>query len=202
MFNEDKEYLMNATQSKSKHAVSLHVTGLRAVDVALQRGATLLEAIAFLAISAIVVLGAVSMLASAFNNADVDKANNELVGLRIGVKKLYSNADGYGAVATNLLPAIIAARALPGTLTVGASNAVTNGWGGAVTVVSAVNAFDISYANIPQDACIGLLVASGQNLWVQITANAAAAPLAFPITPATALAACSNAANGVVFRAR
>jgi hypothetical protein len=198
-----KEYFMSAIPAKSKRAMFIRNAGHRAIQTSVQRGATLLEAIAFLGIAAIVVLGAVGMLSSAFSSADVDKANNELVGMRVAIKKLYSNSNGYPAAGANMLPAIIAARALPGTLTVAANGAVTNGWGGVVTVTGLVNSFTITYNNVPQDACIGLLTASGQNLWLSITPTTGGALAAFPVAPAVALAACTSAgANVIAFQAR
>jgi hypothetical protein len=136
------------------------------------------------------------MLSTAFGSADVDKANNEFVGLRVAVKKLYSNSNGYGGApgaAVDLRQDLIAAGAVPGTLTV-TGNALSNSWGGAVLVQGLGNTFAITYNALPKDACIGLLTASGQNMWLSYSVNGAAVA-AFPVTPAAARVACADANN-------
>jgi hypothetical protein len=165
-----------------------------------QRGATLLEAIAFLGVAAIVTLGAVSMLGSAFSSADVDKATNELSGLRVNIKKLYANNSGYGT--EDIMSALIAAKAVPATMTIPATAttpaSVTTGSGATVIATGATANFTITYTNTPKDACVQLISNSGGNIWsnVKVGANT----ITTPVSPATAATNCSNAtANTVVF---
>ena len=84
-----------------------------ASHVGRQRGAPLLEGIAYLGIAAIVVMGAVSLLTGAFSSAKSNQANEEVVGLRTAVRKLYM---GQTYPTANVVANLIAAKAAPGTL--------------------------------------------------------------------------------------
>ena len=159
-----------------------------------QRGASLLEGIAYLGIAAIVVLGAVSLLTGAFTSAQSNRVAEEVVSIRTAVKKLYmGQSSGYGS-GTDLMPVLVASKVLPSTISVasGATTA-TNSWGGAVTVIgNGGNQFDIAYAAVPQDACINIL--SGASGWSVISGGGGAVP-AIPVTPAGAQGACAAGAN-------
>jgi hypothetical protein len=160
-----------------------------------QRGASLLEGIAYLGIAALVVLGAVSLLSSAYNSLKTNQTIEELISLRTSVKKLYAG-QAFGASA-NLLLVLVPARTIPATLQVN-GNAVSNSWGGAVTVASNVagDQFSIAYTLVPRDVCVGII--SGTTGWVQVTDGTT--PInAFPATPAQALATCPNATNTITF---
>ena len=160
-----------------------------------QRGASLLEVIAYLGIAAIVVLGAVSMLGSAFSNAQSNRTNEEVVSIRTGIKRLYmGQAASYGAASIN--EQAIKARILPATLAV-SGNDIKNAWNGAVTLTGVTSTFDIKYAGVPQDACITIL--SGANGWSKVKVGAANDITAFPITPAAAQTACAGATNDVTW---
>jgi hypothetical protein len=163
-----------------------------------QRGASLLEGIAYLGVAAIVVLGAISLLDNAFDNAQSNRAVEEITALRTAVRKLYAGQQ-YPAAA--LTADIIAAGAVPGTLRVN-GNAITNAWNGAVTVTGVTaNTFTISIGALPVDACVN--VVSGATGWTRISVNAAAANdiTVFPATVARATTACNAAANNLVFTA-
>ncbi|MBC7502289.1 MAG: pilus assembly protein [Herminiimonas sp.] len=157
-----------------------------------QRGASLLEGIAYLGIAALVVLGAVSLLTGAFNSAQSNRAAEEIVSIRTGVKKLYmGQANSY--VAGDLTPQLITARVLPTTLPPnGLGTTLTNAWGGAVVVTGATANFTISYANVPQDGCIGML--SGASGWTNVNSNSVNVTV-FPVTPAAAVTLCAAGAN-------
>lgn len=167
-----------------------------------QRGASLLEGVAYLAIAAIVILGAVSLLTGAFSGAQSNRAMEEIISLRTAARKLYAGQT-YPATAAsggaNMTTTLIAAKAVPGTLTINSTgNGMSNAWGGAVTVAGNGTTFNITYANVPQDACISLL--SGANGWTSITRNGENAISAFPATAAAATTTCSTAGD-IVFTA-
>lgn len=159
-----------------------------------QRGASLLEGIAYLGIAAIVVLGAVSLLTGAFTSAQSNRVAEEVVSIRTSVKKLYmGQSSGYG-VGTDLMPILVVSKVLPTTIsiTAGATTA-TNSWGGAVTVVgNGGNRFNIAYAGVPQDACINIL--SGASGWSAISGSGGAAPN-IPVAPGDAQTACGAGLN-------
>lgn len=169
-----------------------------------QRGASLLEGIAYLGIAALVILGAVSLLTSAFNSAQSNRGAEEVVSIRTGVKKLYTGlANSYGTA--DLTAALNSARIFPTTLTPNATpvTGMNNSWGGLVTVAgtSGGATFTISYTQVPEDACISMI--SGASGWTQVDTGAASTPVvAFPATPAQADGLCAAGNNTINFISR
>lgn len=165
--------------------------------LARQRGASLLEGIAYLGIAAIVVLGAVSLLTGAFGSAQSNRTTEEVISIRTAVKKMHS---GQAYTTGNFTTTLVSARVLPSTLTVDATtNAVTNAWGGTVTVVGAPPNFTIAYTAVPQDVCINSV--SGANGWTRISnAEGANAITTFPVTPTDAATVCTTATNTLEFQ--
>ncbi|MGH8808977.1 MAG: type 4 pilus major pilin [Noviherbaspirillum sp.] len=161
--------------------------------LSLQRGASLLEGIAYLGIAALVILGAVSLLTSAFGNAQSNRTSEETIALRTAIRKLFSGQT-YPGSDTNLLPTLVAAKAVPSTLNVGANNAVTNTWSGTVAVTGQGATFTVSYANVPQDVCVNML--SGAAGWVKVK-NGGVEKTSNPLSPADATDLCPAAANTV-----
>lgn len=172
-------------------------TSGRIVGTRFQRGASLLEGIAYLGIAAIIILGAVALLASAFGSANTNRSYGELTSIRTGVKKLFmgqSASFGTG----DLTATLISAKVYPTSLAISGTTSVKNTWNGEIVVTGDNNNFTISYAAVPQDVCINMV--SGGNDWISIKVNAAAA-LAPPITPSAASGACSGASNTIVWTA-
>lgn len=163
-----------------------------------QRGASLLEVIAYLGIAAIVVLGAVSLLNSAFASAQSNRTLEEVVSIRTGVKRLYmGQASNYGT--TEITTQMIAAGIMPATLS-SSSTGAQNVWNGAVIIKGATTKFTISYANVPSAACIAVL--SGATGWSSVATGNATPISTFPITPAAAQTACdAGNANTITWTA-
>ena len=151
-----------------------------------QRGASLLEAIAYLGVAAIVVLAAVSLLQNAFGSARSNQTTEELTGLRTNVRKMYAGQPYNDA---SMLANMIAAKAIPGTLTVN-GNTINNTWGGTVTPSSGnAGTFTITYTNMPQDVCMN--VVSGATGWTKIDDGAGNNSItAFPAAAASAATLC------------
>ena len=162
-----------------------------------QRGASLLEAIAYLGIAAVVVLGAVSLLNGAFGSAKANQTAEEVVALRTAVRKLYM---GQAYPVETLVPNLLLANAVPATLARDAgAGSLSNSWGGAVTVAGTANGFTITYGAVPQDVCVNLV--SGASGWTSI-AQGETSLTVFPVTVANATGLCSNAAgNAITFSA-
>jgi hypothetical protein len=165
--------------------------------VSRQCGASLLEGIAYLGIAALVVLGAVSLLAGAFGSAKSNQTTEEVVALRTAVRKLFIG-QSYGN--QSLLPTLIVANAIPNTLSKDTqTNQVANSWGGQVTVQGNGGAFQVTYQLVPTDVCIGML--SGANGWTQISQGGTQITT-FPVSPQQAQNVCNVAAgNAVTFTA-
>ena len=163
-----------------------------------QSGASLLEVVSYLGVAAVVVIGAISMLGQAFGGANANRALEESIGLRTGVKKLYmGQATGFGTGSLNTV--LSTAKIFPSTLTVSGAT-VSNAWNGSVVVTGNTSTFEISYAGVPQDVCANLVAAQGSNGWISVAVNGAAA-LTPPITPTQAGSACNAATNTVVWTA-
>ena len=170
-----------------------------------QRGASLLEGIAYLGIAAVVIIGAVSLMRSAFSSAQSNQLIQDVVSIRTSVRKLYMGQSGtpYGPAGPGGMNAnLIAARALPNSLTVNV-NALTNAWNGAVTISQANGGaqFAISYVSVPQDVCITAL--SGATGWFSIAVDAVAPITAaqMPVSTAAAAVVCAAATSTIVWTA-
>lgn len=165
-----------------------------------QRGASLLEGIAYLGIAAIIILGAVSLLVSAFANAQTNRASEELVALRTGTVKLFM-AQSASYTTANLTDQVIGAKANPTTLTVSGtspSRTLTNAWNGGVVITGATSQFTISYASVPQDACVTLMSSSAG--WVSAQVTGQTLRTTTPVTPAQAASDC-GATNTITWTA-
>lgn len=162
-----------------------------------QRGASLLEAIAYLGIAAIVVIGAVALLNGAFSSAGTNELAEQVNAIQAGVKKLYmGQTSGYTGISTSTLAA---AGVFPSTVPVDTTaGTATDNWGGTVTVAPGASAgfFTISYGNVPQAVCISAASAGGS--WTAISVNGTDVGT-LPITPTSAQTACANATNTIVW---
>jgi hypothetical protein len=163
-----------------------------------QRGASLLEGIAYLGIAAIVILGAISLLTGAFSSAQSNRAVEEVVAIQTAVKKLFiGQANNYGTV--DMTTTLISAGIFPTTLS-RTANTVTNQWNGAVTVGGTTTTFSIAYAGVPQSECITMV--SGASGWVSIDGGGGTLlnmTPGSPATPAEAASICLNATNKITW---
>ncbi|WP_211474763.1 type 4 pilus major pilin [Collimonas humicola] len=170
-------------------------------DLLRQRGASLLEGVAYLGIAAIVILGAVSLMTSAFSSAKSNRGMEEVSAIRTGVMKMYvGQANSYPA---QMNAALAQAGVFPNTLNVtdAAAGTVKNSWGGDVAVTGSGSTFTITYSAVPQDTCTSMV--SGASGWSSISQTGGASnSYPFPISPTNAAAICSvagNAGNSIDF---
>lgn len=185
---------MNSMHLKRQSAGGI-AKARRPVSAQWQRGASLLEAIAYLGVAAVVVLGAVSLLNGAFGSAKSNQTSEEVVSLRTAVRKLYLGQT-YGTTSMN--SSLVAASAVPSTLTRSGTDGITNSWGGTVTVMGATSAFTITYAGLPKDVCMN--VVSGASGWTEISQGQKKVQ-EFPVKAASAQDVCNAASNAVTFTA-
>ncbi|KAB0632285.1 pilus assembly protein [Burkholderia stagnalis] len=154
-----------------------------------ERGASLLESIAYLGVAAIVIVGAIALLGSAFSSANTNRLAEELNAIQTGTKKLYmGQVNNYGNGA-DLNANLVAARVFPSTLPVNGA-VVSNAWGGNVAVTGQGQTFTVAYTNVPRDICINTLTAGGNWRTVAIGQNGRAIP--YPVSPTDATAACAD----------
>ncbi|SFH90606.1 type 4 pilus major pilin [Paraburkholderia megapolitana] len=175
--------------------------GIRAARVSRQgqRGASLLEAIAYLGIAAIVVIGAVALLNGAFTSAGSNAVAEQVNAIQTGVKKLYmTQGAGYTGVSNAILSQ---AGVFPGDLAVTAgTGAATDSWGGAVTVAvsgTSPSQFTIAFANVPKAVCISAVTAGGS--WAAIGTNTTASILPLPPSLTDAETACPGDGNTITW---
>lgn len=161
----------------------------------LQSGATLLEAIGFLGVAAVVITAVGAMIAFAFYDAQINQIDVEVVKIRNNVKRIYSLSSISFPPAGTMTQSLITSKAFPDTLAVDSSaNTVTNVFGGSVTVDGSGSSFNVTYNGVPNDACVQLLASAAG--WESIFINGS-------ITSVTginaAAAACTADSNTIVW---
>ncbi|WP_206956704.1 type 4 pilus major pilin [Trinickia acidisoli] len=165
----------------------------------LQKGASLLEGIAYLGIAAIVVIGAIALLNTAFSSANSNELNSELSAIQTASRKLFMTTQGnYGAA--DFTATLISAKGFPQTLST-TDTTVSNAWGGAVTVAPDATTnteFDITYTAVPVDVCVNALTSTTTG-WISVTGPGDNTPYPPPISPATAKTACGTTAGKVIW---
>lgn len=184
-----------------------------------QRGASLLEAVAYLGIAAVVILGAVALLRTAFGGANLNRAAQEITGLETSIRRLFATQGVFdGGNFTNVLAQ---AGVIPSTLSVPTSGdrlqagnvfQGSTAAGGACAAGQQCTNFWIRYTNVPTDACVSLVTTSSATL-IQVAAgagtNLGTLPTAVPAASATAQTGpvgasaastmCAAARNAVTF---
>ncbi|KVL09771.1 type 4 pilus major pilin [Burkholderia ubonensis] len=156
-----------------------------------QRGASLLESIAYLGVAAIVIVGAIALLGSAFSSANTNRLAEELNAIQTGTKKLYmGQVNNYGNASLNAN--LIAAKVFPGTLPTDSKDVVSNAWGGTVTVTGTGQTFTVTYTQVPRDVCINTLTAGGN--W-QSAKVGDKSTVTYPVSPSNATGACTDNAT-------
>lgn len=183
-----------------------------------QRGASLLEAVAYLGIAAIVILGAISLLRGAFGGANTNRVSTEITTLETNMRRLFAVQGTFpGGNQTKLL---VTAGLVPGTLSNDAAAAagseqLINAFQGRTRIggAAAANAngsnFWITYTNVPQDSCVALLT-NATAIRISVAATNAASTgndgqtslpalsgtiLQGPVSAANAGTLCGNARN-------
>jgi hypothetical protein len=166
----------------------------------MQKGASLLEGIAYLGIAAIVVIGAIALLNTAFSSANSNELNSELSAIQTASRKLFMTTQGnYGTA--DFTATLVAAKGFPQTLVAASGGTVANAWGGSVTVAPDTTTnteFKITYTQVPADVCVNALTSTTTG-WLSVTGPADTTPLPPPITPAQAETACGKAAGTIVW---
>ncbi|WP_431824389.1 type 4 pilus major pilin [Burkholderia sp. F1] len=156
-----------------------------------QRGASLLESIAYLGVAAIVIVGAIALLGSAFSSANTNRLAEELNAIQTGTKKLYmGQVNNYGSESLN--SNLVAAKVFPGTLPTDSKDAVSNAWGGSVSVKGSGQTFTVTYTKVPRDVCINTLTAGGN--W-QSAKVGNTSEVKYPVSPTEATKACTDDAT-------
>lgn len=166
-----------------------------AVPESRQAGASLVEAVLFLVIVVVILLGIFALFSGAFSSSKVQTEMSYMQTLAGDVESLYATNHDYGAA--DITATLASTRNAPSPMIVGAT--LVNSWGGQVTVGGAGAVFTITSTNVPQKECIQLAQVSINPTAVSI--NGAAQTL--PLTVAATTAACSSAtANTIAWSLR
>jgi hypothetical protein len=155
----------------------------------------LLEAIAYLGIAAIVIIGAITLFNGALGSASSNQTAEQVTAIQTGIKKLYmGQTNGYNNLNTTVA---ISAGVIPTTLVIDtAKNTVTNSWGGSVIVTgTGAGSFTIEFDSVPTDVCINAVSAGGTWTGVSIGGKTQA----LPVTPDAAQGACNGGAKNIIW---
>lgn len=162
------------------------------------RGLTLIEALLFLGIAAVVIVGAVAFYNNASNTTKLNAAKTQLQAIGGGIQSLYASQSSYTTVTTSL---VVNAGLAPQNTVSG--NALVNPWGGTIVVTGAARTFDVEYTAIPSDACVNFLSAglTSEGGIIRVQVNGSSNFTTDP-NPAQAVSACSGATNSLAFQFR
>lgn len=179
-----------------------------------QKGLTLIELIAGLAIVAAVIIGALSLFGNANSGQKSGQIVTDSVAMRTAIRHLFSATGNYvgasGATGPSVSVNDVLAKSskVPSNIRVTGTNPAvfSHAFNGTITTAIMGTYFYITYNNIPQDACINIL--TGSSGWPRITVGATAptgvaqAPgtnvLATPINAVAAEAACTSPDNNII----
>ncbi len=155
-----------------------------------QAGASLVEAVLFLVIVAVILIGVFALFSGAFSSSKVQTEMSYVQTLAGDVESLYATNHDYGTA--DITATLTSTKNAPSPMIVGAT--LVNSWGGQVTVTGASTVFTISSAGIPQKECIQLAQISINPVAISINGTAATLPL----TVAATTAACSSATSNTI----
>lgn len=163
-----------------------------------QRGLTLLEGLAWMALAGVVVAGALAMNAKGWLGNKEQKEVTHISAIISGTKSLQS-VTGYGASGTNLVPSLISQGLVPADMTVSGTT-IVNRYGSTVTVVSTGLGYTVTDSGLPASACMTLArqISQTDGITTKIGSGTATANA---VDTATAQAQCSGATNTVAFTA-
>jgi Tfp pilus assembly protein PilE len=169
--------------------------GAEGVAESRQAGASLVEAVLFLVIVVVILLGIFALFSGAFSSSKVQTEMSYMQTLAGDVESLYATNHDYGA--SDITATLTSTKNAPTPMIVGAT--LVNSWGGQVTVTGASTVFVISSASVPQKECIQLAQVSINPTAVSINGTAQTLPL----TVAGTTAACSGpTANTIAWSVR
>lgn len=175
-----------------------------------KKGLTLIEALLFLGIAAVVIVGAVVLYNNTSNSQRTNDALAQIQAYSTGVKGMYSGQSNYG---TGSLAAVVINGGIAPDNAVNGTGLV-NPWGNPSHVFGTNDRFQIAFESVPQDACVrilssNLLTNGGiTNIWTANAATISNAVNSIPSgansftapndpTPAQAAAACANINNNI-----
>lgn len=162
------------------------------VEESRQAGASLVEAVLFLVIVVVILIGIFGLFSGAFSSSKVQTETNNMSALAGDVENVYATNHDYGTA--DITASLVSTRNAPTPMIVGTG--LVNSWGGAVTVMGSSATFTISSAGIPQKECIQLAQIAINPTAVSINGTAQTLPLT---VPAVTAACSSSTSNSIVW---
>ncbi|WP_206245878.1 type 4 pilus major pilin [Novosphingobium terrae] len=159
-----------------------------------QFGASLIEALLFLLIVAIIAIGIFALFSNSWSSSKVQTETGYLQSIVSATQQFYATNRDYGNA--DITSALITTKAAPAPTIVG--NTLRNSWGGTITVVGNGDTFTVATTNIPAKECIQLSQISINPISVSINGGGQTLPL----TAAAAASACSSTTNTISWNIR
>jgi len=155
-------------------------------------GASLLEALAFIVISLLVLGSGIAMWRTTSAGAKENSAVSQIMALQTSYRGYYSSQTTYGTSGSDITSIGITAGIFPTDMKIpSGATTVSNGWSGGVTVVSNDSTFTITYSKVPSDSCAKIAVTKSD--WMSISVNGTTTIRDnLPLTPAQAAAQCTG----------
>lgn len=153
-----------------------------------QAGANLIEALIFIAIGLLLLLGVIGIYKLVSSGSKESAATSQIIATQISYRGAYGGQNSYGT------GDITDSKNLPSDLKVSGTT-VKNGWDGAVTITGASAVFTISWAGVSDVSCAKIAILNAD--WLGVSINGSAQTL--PVTTAAAKLACTNGNNTIVY---
>jgi len=162
-----------------------------------EEGLTLIEASMVLALSAVVVAGVMLYYQSASDNNRLQSALGELGGIQTAIQTLYSGQSDYSGFGISVLTGNSSIPPNYQTLTAGKLTALTNPWGGGVSIAvdtTTPSQYTVAFDSVPQSACTPF---ASQNLGSQMLGLKINTHIETGVpSPASAAADCDQTGSG------
>lgn len=159
-----------------------------------KRGYTMVEMLLFIAVAAVLGIGAVTLYGKSLGAAKETQATQQVAQVVKSVRQLYASDGTYGSSGgTSLNSGLINSRSLPDGMINTASGTIRHAFGDPITVTGFADRFTIQMAAVPQDGCAKLLtslLAAGDLISLQIGSGGALTP---PLTAGQVITDCSTA---------
>ncbi len=163
-----------------------------------QKGFTLIEALVVMIVGIVILAAAAAGIGKLFRTSEISTEAANVTQMAANLRSLKNGANGYSGLTTKLA---IQYKAIPANMTQDAgAGSVFNSWNGAVTIGTAATnqEYTISYAGVPDDACMQLAQKLANAGWSTVKAGTKT------LTPTSSLsdiqAGCTSpTANTIVF---
>lgn len=150
-----------------------------------QKGASLIEGIAYLVIASLVIGGALALNQNAVSSNSSSQMLRDINAIRSSTQQFFMGQGSYGT--TSLNNALIVASKIPSSMSVSGST-ISTPMGGTLTVTGNTNNFRIAITNVPADVCSNLITNASTG-WTSVQIGSSTPLTTFPVSPATATGA-------------